>query len=51
MNIGLAGLGQAEVAAIKRSGVHLDAGRIIIYRAKTDVGFAIPVYPQIAPSG
>jgi integrase len=45
--LGLAGLGQAEAAAIKREHVDLDAGRIIIYRAKTDVGFAIPIYPQL----
>jgi integrase len=47
--LGLAGLGQAEVAAIKRSDVDLDAGRIIVYRFKTDVGFAIPIYPQLRP--
>ena len=47
--LGLAGLGQAEVAAIKRSDVDLDAGRIIVYRHKTDKGFAIPIYPQLRP--
>jgi integrase len=46
---GLAGLGQAEVAAIKRCDVDLEAGRIIIYRHKTDTGFAIPIYPQLRP--
>jgi integrase len=46
---GLAGLGQAEVSAIKRSDVDLDAGRIIVYRHKTDTGFAIPIYPQLRP--
>src|SRR4029077_11300262 len=45
--LGLAGLGQAEAAAIKRSDVDLDAGRIIIYRHKTDTGFVIPIYPQV----
>jgi integrase len=45
--IGLAGLGQAEAASIKRSDVDLDAGRIIIYRHKTDKGFPIPIYPQV----
>jgi integrase len=44
---GLAGLGQAEVAAIKRSDIDLDAERIIVYRHKTDTGFVIPVYPQL----
>ncbi len=33
MNIGLAGLAQAEVAASERSDVDLDAGRIFIVRA------------------
>jgi len=47
--IGLAGLGQAEVSSIKRSDVDLRAGRIIIYRHKTDKGFAIPIYPQLRP--
>jgi integrase len=47
--LGLAGLGQAEVASIKRSDVDLDAGRIIVYRHKTDTGFVIPVYPQLRP--
>jgi integrase len=47
--LGLAGLGQAEAAAIKRSDVDLDSGRIIVYRHKTDTGFVIPVYPQLRP--
>jgi integrase len=47
--LGLAGLGQAEVASITRSDVDLDSGRIIVYRHKTDVGFAIPIYPQLRP--
>ena len=47
--LGLAGLGQAEAASIKRSDVDLDAERIIVYRHKTDTGFAIPIYPQLRP--
>ena len=47
--LGLAGLGQAEAASTKRSDVDLDAGRIIVYRHKTDTGFAIPLYPQLRP--
>ena len=47
--LGLAGLGQAEAASIKRADVDLDAGRVIIYRHKTDTGFAIPIYPQLRP--
>ena len=45
--LGLAGLGQAEAAAIKRSDVDLESARILIYRHKTDTGFAIPIYPQL----
>jgi integrase len=47
--LGLAGLGQAEAASITRADVDLKAGRIIIYRHKTDTGFAIPIYPQVRP--
>jgi integrase len=47
--LGLAGLGQAEVRAIARADVDLDAGRIITYRHKTKQGFAIPIYPQLRP--
>lgn len=47
--IGLAGLGQAEVSALTRAHVDLDAGRIIVYRRKTDTGFSIPIYPQLRP--
>jgi len=47
--LGLAGLGQAEASSIKREHVDLDAGRIIVYRHKTDTGFAIPIYPQLRP--
>jgi integrase len=47
--IGLAGLGQAEASSIKRGDVDLRAGRIIIYRHKTDKGLAIPIFPQLRP--
>jgi len=47
--LGLAGLGQAEVAAIKRSDVDLDAGRMIVFRHKTSQGFAVPIFPQLRP--
>ena len=47
--LGLAGLGQAEAASIKRSDVDLPSGRIIVYRHKTDQGFVIPIYPQLRP--
>lgn len=47
--IGLAGLGQAEVAAIKRSDVDLASSRMIVFRHKTSQGFAVPIYPQVRP--
>ena len=47
--LGLAGLGQAEATAITRAHVDLEAGRIIVYRCKTDTGFAVPIYPQLRP--
>jgi len=46
---GLAGLGQAEVRALRRSDVDLDAGRMILFRHKTRQGFAVPIYPQLRP--
>ena len=45
--LGLAGLGQAEAAAITRAHVDLAAGQITVYRRKTDTGFVIPIYPQL----
>jgi integrase len=47
--MGLAGLGQAEVSAVKRSDVHLDGGYFAAYRYKTDTGFAVPIFPQLRP--
>jgi integrase len=47
--LGLAGLGQAEAAVIKRSDVDLESGRIAVYRQKMSVGFYIPIYPQLRP--
>jgi integrase len=47
--LGLAGLGQAEVHAITRGDVDLDAGLITTFRHKTKQGFMIPIYPQLRP--
>jgi integrase len=47
--IGLAGLGQAEVRALRRADVDLDAGRMIAFRHKTRQGFAVPIFPQLRP--
>jgi integrase len=43
--LGVLGLGQAELASMKREHVNLDAGQIVIYRQKTGQRFAIPIYP------
>ena len=45
--IGLAGLGQAEVRALTRADVDLDAGRMIAFRHKTRQGFFVPIFPQL----
>jgi integrase len=47
--LGLAGLGQAEAAALTRAHVDLDAGQFVAYRHKTDTGFAVPIFPQLRP--
>src|SRR5215469_5465879 len=39
--LGLAGLGQAEAAALTPADVNLEAGHIIVCRRKTDAGFAV----------
>jgi integrase len=44
--MGLLGLGQAELSALKRSDVDLAASRIFVKRCKTGVGFHIPIFPQ-----
>jgi integrase len=47
--LGLAGLGQAEAASITRADVDLATGQFIVYRHKTDTGFAVPIFPQLRP--
>lgn len=47
--MGLAGLGNAEAASLTWDDVDFRAGRIRIYRHKTDTGFSIPIYPQLRP--
>ena len=44
--MGLLGLGQAELANVKREHVRLDAGQIDIFRRKTGQTFTIPIFPQ-----
>ena len=47
--LGLAGVGQAEAASLKRADVDLGAGRLITFRHKTATGIAIPIFPQLRP--
>jgi integrase len=47
--IGLAGLGQAEAANLRRQDVNLKAGMMSVRRSKTSTAFAVPIYPQLRP--
>jgi integrase len=47
--LGRAGVGQAEASAVKREHVDLAAGRILLFRAKTRSGYAIPIFPWLRP--
>ncbi len=45
--LGLAGLGQAEAASLRREDIDFQAGHIITFRHKTSTGFAVPIFPQL----
>jgi integrase len=45
--LGLAGLGQAEAGALRKSDIDWDRQTITTFRHKTKSGFAIPLYPQL----
>jgi integrase len=47
--MGLAGLGNAEIAGLTWGDIDMERGRIRVYRQKTDTGFVIPIYPQLRP--
>ena len=47
--LGLAGVGNAEAAALRWRDVDFAANRIRLFRVKTDTGFVIPIYPQLRP--
>lgn len=47
--LGLAGLGQAEGAALIFQSLQLERNQLITFRQKTRSGFAIPIYPQLRP--
>ncbi|HEV3147371.1 MAG TPA: hypothetical protein VGZ24_01860, partial [Chthoniobacterales bacterium] len=45
--LGLAGLGQAEAAALTQGDIDWERETITTFRHKTKSGFAIPLYPQV----
>jgi integrase len=45
--LGLAGLGQAEAAALTQADIDWQRETITTFRHKTKSGFAIPLYPQV----
>jgi len=47
--IGLAGVGQAEAAALTRKHVKFHVEQIQLFRRKTRQAFTIPLYPQVRP--
>jgi integrase len=47
--IGLAGLGQAETAALTWGDVDFDRAQITTFRHKTRTGFTVPLFPQLRP--
>ena len=47
--MGLSGLGNGEVDALKVQDVRLTRGTIWIRRQKTDTGFHIPIFPRLRP--
>lgn len=47
--LGLAGMGNSEAANLTWGDIDLKQKQIRVYRNKTDQGFMIPIYPQLAP--
>jgi integrase len=47
--LGLSGLGNSEAANLKWKDIDWQRNKIGVYRNKTDVGFEIPIYPQLRP--
>lgn len=45
--MGRAGVGTAECANLMGEHIDFNNGRITLYRKKTDVGYMIPIYPQV----
>lgn len=47
--MGLAGLGQAEIAGLRLSDIDFKHDQMTTFRHKTRTGFAVPIYPQLRP--
>lgn len=47
--MGRAGVGGAECANLRGEHIDFAAGRISLYRKKTDTGYVIPIFPQVMP--
>lgn len=47
--LGLSGLGNSEAASLRWQHIDFERGKITVFRNKTDIGFQIPIYPQLRP--
>ena len=47
--MGRAGVGTAECANLLGQHINLKEERITLYRKKTDIGYSIPIFPQLKP--
>ena len=47
--LGLAGLGNGEAAALTWGDVDFAKGKLRVFRQKTEVGFMVPIFPQLRP--
>ena len=47
--MGEAGVGTAECASLRGEHIDFENNRITLYRHKTDTGYTIPIFPQVAP--
>src|SRR5207247_8021079 len=47
--MGKAGVGTAECANLRGEHIDFKAKRVTLYRSKTDTGYTIPLFPQVAP--
>jgi integrase len=47
--MGRAGVGTAECGNLRGEHIKFESGHIALYRKKTDVGYTIPIFPQLRP--